>query len=261
METNPSSAALQQQRQRNAALQDAWERFAPHRERVMELLMQAAVQRDSPRLALLGVGNGNDVDLKQLLTKYAPIHLTDLDAMAIERGLARQGLSMHPALEVLGGVDLFDARMDGGGVDVACSLCVLSQLIEQAASSWEASDIAEQLVAVKAARLRHLQLLTRLLAPGGVAILVTDFVSSDTLPELSKVSSATLPQLLARALREQNFFTGLNPAVMLDQLRSETALKDQVTHVQASAPWTWNLGPRTYGVYAVTWQRRGSIEH
>ena len=68
MESTPP--ALTEQQRRNAAVADAWARFAPHRARVMELLLAAAEGRTFPRLALLGAGNCNDVDLKRLLERY-----------------------------------------------------------------------------------------------------------------------------------------------------------------------------------------------
>ena len=73
----------------NATSRDCWGRFRAHRDKVTGLLSNAT---PANRLCVLGAGNANDLDLNVLLHFYREMHLTDLDADALCRGVARQGL-------------------------------------------------------------------------------------------------------------------------------------------------------------------------
>src|SRR5688500_17156136 len=89
---------LDEQRHRNLDSRGQWEAFSAHRKRVTTLLLEAAHGRDQPSLCLLGAGNCNDVDLNQLMTAYARIHLVDCDTESLKAGAERQGLAGHPSL-------------------------------------------------------------------------------------------------------------------------------------------------------------------
>jgi hypothetical protein len=247
-------------------------------------LLAAAQGRASPALCLLGAGNCNDVELAALVAAYARIRLVDCDLDAIEQGLTRQGLAGHAAIQVHGHVELsglvdlppaapLEARVEAvekapwppgvGPVEVVASLCVLSQLLELAFERGNlpgSNDPEQALALVQAVRLRHLRLMTELLVPGGEATLITDCVSSDTVPALQTVSDADLPALLSACIARRNFFTGLNPAVLIDLLRHDPVFKDHVTGIAPIAPWRWQLGPRTYAVYALRWARRTNVD-
>ena len=56
--------------------------------------------------------------------------------------------------------------------------------------------------------------LLRLTAAGGRTLLITDLVSSDTVPQLAKALPAELPKLMLQCLQSGNFFSGLYPAVV-----------------------------------------------
>jgi hypothetical protein len=260
-DTSPGNdSLLAEQRRRNEASRDAWQRFASHRARVTQLLLDAAREREAPRLMLLGAGNCNDVELASLATAYRQIDLVDWDAQALDAGVASQGVAGHPALVRHTGVDL---REIGEGLgswqygiersDVVASLCVLSQLIEQAVTQSKLQDPRDALPLVQTIRRQHLLQMTDRLVGGGEAVLITDFVSSDTLPELTAVNEADLPNLVRRALSERNFFTGLHPAVLLDALRNDAALAPTVTDATLQSPWRWDFGPRIYAVFALRW--------
>lgn len=260
-------------RRRNLQVRDGWDRFAPHRERVTSLLLRAMTARpDGARLCLLGAGNCNDVRLPELVRHAGEVHLVDLDAEALREGAARQGslpLVLHGAVDVSGLVAVLECPevRDGGaesakrlceaaahfsGVrlpgpfDVTASLCLLTQLFDPIVNLLGPNhprlwDVLE------AVRRRHLQLLLELTKPGGTAVLVTDFVSSDTCPELAHVAPDALVPLVARQLAARNFFTGVHPGALVAAWQSDS----RAAQVSVVGPWLWNLGPRHYAVCGV----------
>lgn len=269
----------------NQASLDGWQAFTNHREIVTELLSVGARPGNS-RLCILGAGNSNDVDLAHLLRSHREIHLVDLDADALARGVARQGFAEDPAVKCHGGIDVtgmwdtlaakspqceirpadLDAfiaepfRQVGsalpGPFDVVASTCLLSQLID-AVSDTLGQGHPRFLEVVQAIRAGHLHLLVQLVSPGGIAVLITDIVSSDSHPPLRSVAEETLFDVVAQLIADRNFFHGVNPAVLLSLFRSDPLLAREVAGVEASRPWRWNLGPRVYAVCALTARRYG----
>ena len=176
-----------------------------------------ATEAVDARVCVLGAGNCNDLELNVLGQHCHELHLVDLDSAALSRGLANQRLTSggEDVVELPGGARValhgdvalsaiglgFDhaAQNDtsvlveralagpnpdlGGSFDVAISTTLLTQLISLAVEALGSShpDLTDLVLAI---RNGHLRLLTRLLRPGGTALLVTDVVSSDTLPEL-----------------------------------------------------------------------------
>ena len=68
--------------ERNRLTRNDGDTFRFHRQQVTEILRSDRQQGSS--LMILGVGNGNDVDLGQLLSTFESITLVDLDVEAIE---------------------------------------------------------------------------------------------------------------------------------------------------------------------------------
>jgi hypothetical protein len=249
---------LAEQTRRNRESRDAWAAFAGHREHVTALLAAEAQGRTQPSLCLLGAGNCNDVDLRSFLSCFAQIHLVDLDALALGAGIERQTLSGHPALALHSGVDLrVDALpADVPPADVVASLCLLSQLIETAAGAGQSEKAT--LDSLQTIRRRHLELLVSLLRPGGVGFLITDLVSSETAPQLRLLPDQQLPGFVADCIARRNFFSGLNPAVILDLLRHDPWFAARLHQPEPVNPWKWDFGVRTYAVYAIRFRRTQS---
>jgi hypothetical protein len=101
-----------------------------------------------------------------------------------------------------------------------------------------------------AVRRGHLRLMNRLAAPGGRLLLITDFVSTDSAPELAAAAEADLPALARRLIESGNFFHGLNPAVLATVWRNDQDLSSQTANLQVTLPWRWNFGVRQYLVTA-----------
>ncbi len=259
----------------NAASRDQWGAFAGHRGHVSGLLGAAG-----GRLCVFGAGNGNDLDLPGLLTACGEVHLVDLDAEALAGGAGRQGVVAHPGLRLYGGLDvtgvlsafagwspgtevgpvdleavvLAPERLVAPGLpgpfDVVASTCLLSQLIGNAFHSIGEGNPGF-LPLVGAIRLGHLRLLTGLVRPGGEVVLVTDLVSSDTLPGLAAMPEQALPGLLPGLIRDRNFFHGVNPVAVEAVFRDDPMLNGRVIGREWVGPWRWNLHDRVYLVVAL----------
>jgi hypothetical protein len=130
--------------------------------------------------------------------------------------------------------------------DVVASTCVLSQLVDLVRHA--AGPEHPQLPALAAlVRAQHLRTLAELTAPGGTMLLLADFVSSDTLPELLTATHAALAGLKEKALAANNCFTGMDP----DEIRMGLAPFCRGIPPRVPDLWRWNLGPRTYLVAAI----------
>lgn len=273
-----------EQRRRNLQSRDAWGLFGSHRRHVTRLLVETIAQAGvagGARLCLLGAGNCNDLDLARLTPPCAEIHLVDLDGEALVEGLARQAPPHADRIRLHGDVDLsgllgrlpvtfrsaplgdeanreslvqaaLEARPGRSlpaPFDIVASVCLLSQLLEPEVVAV-APNPRLHLPLIQALRLRHLQLLVEWLRPGGRGLLVTDIVSSVTCPTLASTPTEALPALLRQLVAQQNFFTGLNPGVIEQQLRTAPNVGDRLENVVALPPWLWDLGPRVYAVCA-----------
>ena len=276
---------IQEQVRRNTEADATWMLYAPHRERVTQLLLNARTSTGE-RLCLLGAGNLNDLDLTALSSAFREIVLVDVDAAALRRGLSRQGFAEDARFRVMAPTDVSgvfaklaqmkndqqvrDEAIDsclrtltqphGLGehvrYDVVASVGLLTQLIdgvirsvgESHPRSWEL---------VSAVRTQHLRLMLELTVPGGAAVLVTEVVSSDSCPALLSVGESDLPDLLKREIAAKNFFTGTNPTALQQLLRTETGLTEQLANTRFAEPWLWSFLARIYAVYALTMRKRG----
>lgn len=267
------------QQQFNRQSRAAFDLYAPHRARVMSLLLSAPERRS---LCVLGAGNCNDLDLSRLLAEFESVTLVDLDPEALLAGAELQQAAGHPRLKLAGDVDLSGvnrllddppeqlqpdwlqslseqaAAASFPALPAECSVVVsvglLSQLIHSVLSTG--LPVASLLPVIQAVRRRHLQLLLELAVPGGRGCLVTEVVSSDSTPGLDQVREEQLPAFLAQQLATGNFFTGLHPGLLLQQLRDDSRLNALIEEIRPASPWLWPFISRTYAVTAWTMIRR-----
>lgn len=255
---------------RNTQTRLAWEGYQSHRDRVMQLLSKEAVSATPSqiRIMVLGAGNCNDLDLAQLLRHYREVHLVDLDRDALESAVSRQKVAGDLNLHLHAPVDLLPDAMEAAlnalpQVEVVASICLISQLLEvfiakqskNLTDPRQLSEAADKLVA------QHLQQLRSLALPGGAVWLITDIVSSQTLPELASASEEALPGLLGQALQRGNFFLGLHPgrlqqgmaALQSPQIMdpSEIRMFAGPSAVHVAGPWKWTMGPKVFAAVAV----------
>ncbi len=82
-------------------------------------------------------------------------------------------------------------------------------------------------------------------------VLVSDFVSSATFPQLATMSPAQLAAALPQLIEQRNFFTGTNPVAIRDALQALGAAGT----VEIVGPWVWPVGARVFAVCAVISQK------
>ncbi len=276
---------IAEQCRRNVEADDTWALYLAHRERVTRILQDARTE-SGERLCLLGAGNLNDLDLAALSAAFREIVLVDVDAVALQRGLSRQGFAEDARFRLVAPTDVCGvfaefAEMANGqqvrddainkclqkltqlpdfgepvGFDVVASVGLLTQLIdgvmrsvgESHPRSWEL---------VSAIRIQHLRLMLELTIAGGATVLVTEVVSSDSCPALFSAGEGGLLELLRREIAAKNFFTGTNPAALQHLLRTEICLAEQLANIQLTEPWLWQFLSRVYAVYGLTVRKRG----
>lgn len=277
----------QHYQKRNEDSRGLLESFQGHREKVMDLITHTATQLLQDKnskmasVALLGAGNCLDVDLNKLQERFETIHLVDVDgdsiAMAASASanpaqcelhapfdvasplmsLSRRDFevtnseAMATALQALSAEDIANPIIEA---DVVVSLCLLSQLVETL-SGIIGENHAAFSNALKAIRVGHLRRMLNMLRPGGVAILISDVVSSVTAPELIDVEESELPDLVRKLVGARNFFSGTNPALVLAELNLLTKTAGGPESVHTIDPWKWQPGERTFAVYGMRIQK------
>ena len=263
---------LQSNRQSRAA----WKRFAPHRARVTALVVAALAANG--RACVLGAGNVNDLDLRQVLTLAGGLDLVDLDGDAMTEALHRHGLHSDDRIRLHGGCDVsgvLDVPAGEADVqklvamiedhalplaaetyDVVLSAGVLTQLFQSVVEHRLGGDAT--IAITLGLRDHHLAELTRLTRPGGQAILVTDAVATSTAPHLHDIGDDELEPAMAALVADGNFFTGTNPYRVVAVLEEDDRFAGLVADVKLHDPWLWAVTPdRDHLTYSITWRRQG----
>lgn len=255
-----------------------WEYGSAHRETITGYLSGLANKKQG-RLCVLGAGNCNDLDLNQLLQVFSEIHLVDLDERALRYALDFQKLSGHSQISLhvcdLTGVgqqlaiwNAGDSDSDAsltqlvdklsrpaelnlpGPFDVVCSTCLLSQLIHLVVTAvGDTHTRFEELIT--AIRFQHLQTMCDLMGENGAGLLVSDFVSSASAPDMPHVPDEQFQQYLHQLLSARNFFHGVHPGMLFSLFVGNTPLAGQVRDVEMLPPSRWNLGARQYAIAAI----------
>lgn len=276
----------QTQERNNLQARAAWDRVAPHRQKVTQILLDAAPQ--GGRLCALGAGNCLDIDIPQLLDRFSQLTLVDIDPVAMDFGIKRQMVDrqgdLHriqccamdlcgwtaipePVLqslqspspmwpEILSSISKYTVPMpDSESFDVVASMCVLSQIVSPVMEvSANDPDPAQLSIAVQCRR-AHLDLMWRLAGDHGAVVLITDFVATDSSPDLWYMASDQLAQKMMQLIRDGNFFSGVNPRVIASDIASHPRVKTGAARVQLHPPWLWKLyDARGYLVAAFTVQ-------
>lgn len=259
----------------NQETRERWDHYRSHREKIDALLSGIAGQwfGRMGSLAVLGAGNGNDLELARLADRFEKIHLFDFDPQALaslsDRHLrdpkVKAAVVIEPTVDLSGivaelnGIEQQESISEAEvlklaekardpqrvlpkrGFDVVVSCCLMTQLLSGVVESF-GDDSPHKDFMMIAVRDGHLKLLSRLLKPGGDGLLVSDFVSSDTLPELTEADSDDAAFELARtAIDQRNFFTGTNPWAVKDSL-AKMIREDAKVPWSISPPWRWQIG-------------------
>ena len=273
------------QRDLNSKTQQSWDLFENHRNQISQLIIDALQKLESgnenPTLCVLGAGNGNDLDVAQLAKHFDSIHVLDIDRLALDRLWQRYGdqpevqqkiqlvadvefsgitsslieLAENPTEAIVKSTYDQSLRVHYSTeekFDVVVSTCLLTQLIDAVVQTLgrENQWVVPLTIGVRDG---HLNLMTSLCKADGQRVLVTDFVSSDTMPELASADDPESVLGLARhAIDSRNFFTGANAF----SIREKLAELKQVTNqdaVEIAPPWRWQIGQRYYLVTALSY--------
>jgi hypothetical protein len=261
----------------NGKFPDNWQRFAPHRQRLMQLVESAGA---SGKLAVFGAGNAADLELGWLVERFDEVHLIDWDGAALERARVRHGID-SARLVLRGEVDLsgFISQLDPWGeafpeaaelgraavqaasrltselgrFDITLSTCVLSQLGLPFRRSWVAprttwSHLMSAITSV------HLATLAGTTLRQG--ILVCDVATSQRLPGLDEqrdAEGAELERYVAEQVQSGQLALHPDPQSLLTWLAAP-GLSRLVAGPQVSQPWLWDLGDVRQLVYALTFR-------
>ena len=269
----PEKSLGDEQSRMNRSTWGQWDWYAHHRMQIERLIVPTT---RGQRICALGAGNCNDLDLKWLVEAYAEVHLVDIDPGALERAVARQGVSgassirIHAPIDLTGIADLTkgwkgrtvtDAEVDSavraaaeapealpGNFDVVLSPCVLSQLL-CGVRDLVGKDHAGWPRLKAAIRARHLRTIAGQCKEGGRGVLVVDLASPSAIPGLDRATADDVPRLMRLAVEDGKCFRGLEPAEIRAAMRMEATL---------AAPWLWHLGfGKAFLVYAMTFSKRG----
>lgn len=263
----------------NARFPDSWQRYAPHRHRLMQLVEAAGT---AGKLAVFGAGNASDLELPWLVERFDEVHLIDLDQQALERARARHAVRWPERLFLHGGVDLSGllAQLDGWGesfpepaelgaaalaaagqlarqlgeFDVTLSTCVLSQLGLPFRRAWVTSRTAWAHLssAIMGAHLATLVATTK-----RVGILVCDVQTTERAPGLDDYRArpcAELAEFVAGQVQRGALGLNPDPRSLLEWL-SAPGLRGLVTGASVEGPWLWDLGEVRQLVYGLTFRR------
>lgn len=275
----PNQITLEHQR-RNCETRDRREAMSDHRARITQLIRE--VCPDEPAsLCVLGAGNGNDIELHELVRCFDRVSLVDLDVESLAHavsglGAASASVDLFGGVDVTGLIDVLSGWAGGpvseraavaaievahgtpvpeiGTFDVVASTCLLTQLIDSVcmAMPGDHPHFIELLLAV---RNRHLKMIAELLNPDGVGILVSDFVSTETAPELAAMPDSEIPNAAMRWIKDQNFFTGVNPFMLRSHYQTDPATAAMVEFRKMARPWRWDIGMKQFAVCALAVQR------
>jgi hypothetical protein len=249
-----------------------------------EILLRAPAEGGG-RLCLLGVGSANDVDLDVLADRFAEVHLVDIDRKSVAQAVAkvaegkRGRLVIHAPVDASGIFHLLDTwsrqapaqpiidRAAGdapgrvaaalpGPFDLVVSCCLLTQLqlVLLQVIGDQHPRFAELRLALGAI---HVRTLTGLLAPKGVALLVTDLTSSATFPFDLIEPNDDLGALMGRLLAANNVIYASHPGRLSAEIRRDPELAAHFAVRFPIGPWLWHNGPeQIYLVYALEIVRR-----
>lgn len=262
----------------NGRFPDNWQRYAPHRQRLMQLVEQAGT---GGKLAVFGAGNASDLELSWLALRFDEVHLIDLDGPALKRARARHAIAhperlvLHPGVDLSGFLEQLEPWGESfpepaelgaraveaasklvrelGRFDVTLSTCVLSQLGLPFRRAWVASRAAW---AHLSSAITAVHLATLAGATSRAGVLVCDVATTQRVPELDAYRERPSSELAAFVAAQQaQGALGLNPdpRSLLAWLMAP-GLQGMVSAPSVLEPWLWDLGDVRQLVYALTFR-------
>lgn len=262
----PLDFLLQRERDRNRSTSQGFDAYAAHRAEQMALLCELRGQR----LALLGAGNCNDIDLERLCGAFEELHLFDIDAEALERAVARHSPRVQAACRVhahdLTGVvpfleawrtsppeplaaqvaawtKLCELLTEVGQFDAVASTCLLSQVAINLRDFFGLTPALNS--ALFAAIAGHIMLATSLTKPGGSLLVFSDCITNQYPIHEEARSRGALPAIFHLAAQGAAF-PGTDPELLTSLVKSPEFPEPELPRA-----WIWDLGEQSYLVYAL----------
>lgn len=228
-------------------------------------------------MCILGAGNCFDLELTTLASRFAEIHLVDIDAAALTHALrelpaaTRAKFTTHAPVDASGLYDKLerwgrmevtpDELMAHAGhtalalknrlnrtFDVVVSACMLSQMQLSVVSALGESHPLFHAVRFTL-NLTHLRTLTELTNAGGTALLVTDVSEASLYPLVNNPLSGL--DLLRAACASGKVFDFAAPDRLLASLSDDPVLRRVFPEPTIVDAWLWTNGPTmAFLVYA-----------
>jgi hypothetical protein len=228
------------------------------------------------RIAILGAGNCNDLDLSSIARSFGEIHLFDIDGDALRRAIDRQEDDVQHACRVhehdLTGVasllegwrhsppEPMPAQLatwstlsglidQAGEFDAVMSTCLLSQVAINLRDFFGVVPALNG--ALCAAIVGHLHLASELTKPGGTLLVVSDCITSQFPIHEEAKRRGPLDAIFHLAAQGATF-PGTDPDLIAGVLRGT-----EIDGAEFKDAWLWELTPeQQYLVYALQGRRR-----
>ena len=269
----PHGFLLDRERQRNASTRGGFDTYAHHRAQQMALLQGLRGER----IAVLGAGNCNDLDLATLTEAFEEIHLFDIDAEALERARERQtsrvqrachlhvhdltGVASyledwrtsHPeplAAQIAGWRKLEPLLSEAGQFDTVLSSCLLSQVAINLRDFFGLVPALNN--ALLAAISGHVMLASSFTKPGGTLLVVSDCITSQ-FPIHQEARARGPVDAIFHLAAQGAVFPGTHPSLIMDLLKGADFSAPELKRA-----WIWDLREQSYLVYAVAASRLAS---
>jgi hypothetical protein len=270
---------VQHQTAMNLTAADKWDRYAGHRQRVMDL-----IPRVPDGLAcVFGAGSCSDIDLVELSACFKEIHLVDLDGEALERSRARQTQSVRdrivphgdldlsgflnqiddwgesfPSNHVLGPLAVDAARKIIQGLGTSFHVTVSSSVLSQLVLPYQRSlvgSLAEWVSLDAALTGVHLTTLAGATHSGGRCCIVFDVLSASEAPGMLDLKNADSMDLQALVMREVDpDRMRPNPWNLVRQLGAP-GLGSLFSSPRLTSPWLWDIETDHQLVYGLAFDR------
>jgi len=273
MTERPVDFLLECERWRNSSTRTSFDGYAHHRAQQMALIAGWRGQR----IAVLGAGNCNDLDLTRLAEAFREIHLFDIDARALAGAFERQSDRVQRAChlherDLTGVAPLIEgwhrrppqpltAQIEGwsalarlvreaGQFDAVLSTCLLSQVAVNLRDFFGLTSTLN--TALLAAITGHILLAKTLTKPGG-RLLVTSDCITDQYPIHAEAAARGAIGAVLHLSQQGAAFPGTNPALIADLLRDAQFAPPELKHA-----WVWDLNEQSYLVYALETARHAN---
>lgn len=262
---------LERERERNESTRGRFAYYAQHR--AQQTALAKALQ--GQRIAVLGAGNCNDLDLPELAATFAEIHLFDIDAEALDGAFGRQSsevqrachLHVHDltgvasylgewqerppeplAAQVAAWTKLSAVVDEAGQFDAVISTCMLSQVAINLRDFFGLAPALNS--ALFAAIAGHIMLASALTKSGGTVLVTSDCITS-RYPIHQEAQARGALDAIFHLAAQGAAFPGTDPDLIAALLATP-----EFSPPHFKNAWIWDLSDQSYLVYAVQAERR-----